>query len=90
MTANNLKESQTLRGIFYPRKITYVLSSLKIAAGCGLVLLGALALYQKASYAKTGWLTYAISRNFCYKKLNVLHKICCLGLLCNFTNFLLQ
>ena len=53
MAANSLKESQTLRGIFYPRKITYVLSSLKIAAGCGLVLLGALALYQKASYART-------------------------------------
>ena len=53
MPTNSLKESQSLRGIFYPRKITYVLSSLKIAAGCGLVLLGALALYQKASYART-------------------------------------
>ena len=50
---SNLKDSQTLRGVFYPRKITYTLSGLKIAIGCGLVLLGALALYQKASYART-------------------------------------
>ena len=50
---SNLKESQTLRGVFYPRKITYTLSALKIITGCGLVLLGALALYQKASYART-------------------------------------
>lgn len=50
---SNLKDSQTLRGVFYPRKITYTLSALKIATGCGLVLLGALALYQKASYART-------------------------------------
>lgn len=50
---SNLKDSQTLRGVFYPRKITYTLSGLKIATGCGLVLLGALALYQKASYART-------------------------------------
>lgn len=51
--SSNLKESQTLRGVFYPRKITYTLSGLKIVSGCGLVLLGALALYQKASYART-------------------------------------
>jgi hypothetical protein len=49
----SLKDSQSLRGMFYPRRITYTLSGLKIAGGCGLVLLGALALYQKASYAKT-------------------------------------
>ncbi len=50
---STLKESQILRGIFYPKKITYVLSGLKIMCGVGLVLVGALALYQKASYAKT-------------------------------------
>lgn len=44
---------RSLRGVFYPRRITNTLSALKIACGCGLVIFGALALYQKASYART-------------------------------------
>lgn len=37
----------------YPKKLTYVLSALKIAVGCGLVFLGCLAIYQKAAYGRT-------------------------------------
>ena len=37
--------------VLYPRRFTYALSALKIATGCGLVALGAVALYLKASYA---------------------------------------
>ena len=37
--------------MLYPRRFTYTLSALKIATGCGLVALGAVALYLKASYA---------------------------------------
>ena len=40
-------------GTFYPRKVTYTLAALKIICGCALVVLGTLALYQKASYART-------------------------------------
>ena len=43
--------SSNLASALYPRRVTYVLSSLKIATGCGLVALGAVALYLKASYA---------------------------------------
>ena len=43
--------SSNLASVLYPRRVTYVLSSLKIATGCGLVALGAVALYLKASYA---------------------------------------
>ena len=43
--------SSNLASVLYPRRVTYVLSALKIATGCGLVALGAVALYLKASYA---------------------------------------
>ena len=43
--------SSNLASALYPRRVTYVLASLKIATGCGLVALGAVALYLKASYA---------------------------------------
>ena len=36
----------------FPERITYVLSALKIACGCFLIVLGTLALYQKASYSR--------------------------------------
>ena len=49
---SNLKDSQSLRGVWYPRKAITVLSILKLVLGGGLVILGALALYQKASYAR--------------------------------------
>ena len=49
---SNLKDSQSLRGVWYPRKAITVLSILKLILGGGLVILGALALYQKASYAR--------------------------------------
>ena len=46
-------KENSLRGILYPNKITYTLSALKIITGCGMVVLGSLALYYKASYART-------------------------------------
>ena len=47
------KSEEDYRGFFYPRKLTYVLSGLKIIFGSGLVVMGALALYHKASYGRT-------------------------------------
>ena len=44
---------KALKGLFYPKKLTYVLSGLKIIFGSGLVVMGALALYHKASYGRT-------------------------------------
>ena len=41
------------KGVFYPKKLTYVLSGLKVIFGSGLVVMGALALYHKASYGRT-------------------------------------
>ena len=46
-------KDNSLRGVLYPNKITYTLSALKIITGCGMVVLGSLALYYKASYART-------------------------------------
>lgn len=37
----------------YPTRLTYVISGLKIIFGSGLVVMGALALYHKASYGRT-------------------------------------
>ncbi len=47
------KHPNDIRGIFYPRRLTYTLAFLKMAAGCGLVLMGAMALYLKASYSRS-------------------------------------
>lgn len=48
--AHNQGEGQSK---FLPKRATYVLSILKLICGCGLVVLGALALYMKASYSRT-------------------------------------
>ncbi len=49
----NASKDTSIRGLLYPNKLTYTLSGLKILTGCGMVVLGALALYHKASYART-------------------------------------
>ena len=50
---DNSRAHSSFDGFHYPNRLTYTLSALKIATGCGLVFLGTLALYQKASYART-------------------------------------
>jgi len=46
-------KTSSQRGILYPNKVTTTLSVLKILTGCGMVILGSLALFHKASYART-------------------------------------
>jgi hypothetical protein len=53
MAGGTASKDNSLRGVLYPNKLTYTLSGLKILTGCGMVVLGAGALYHKASYART-------------------------------------
>ena len=47
MAGASASKDISARGLLYPNKMTYTLSGLKILTGCGMVVLGSLALYHK-------------------------------------------
>ena len=58
---------KALKGLFYPKKLTYVLSGLKIIFGSGLVVMGALALYHKAGFIFVQYLRGFLGQFFIWR-----------------------